>query len=334
MSQPTLAFVGDLDSVSPWLLRSISACGTFEGICADGGESAASGFHVRWTFADVDTLLKETEPNGVILAVPVANRAKTIKHCLAAGAGVLIPGVPGQASACKRLSTLAKLSGRVVLAASPIRYSPAVGLARRLLDSGQFGAPVSMTVHSTGRSHRRSEPGDDGPVSIDQIFEAVDLIQHLIGPIERVFAVSHDDGATVATASTAAGVPVSLVLHPCGPAESVGIRIEMRAIDGDRLEIDGDGRMLCGGGSKIHASRRGALATTDPAVELGDHGLIAEFVRCLEASRSGPGLIGPAASVSATAEALLASIGAGRPIVPKPAQKTSKTTAKRTLELA
>lgn len=334
MSQPTLAFAGDIDGVSPWLLRSISQCGTFEGICASGGEFTTSGIHARWTFADLETLLTETEPNGVILAGPVASRPKSIKQCLSTGAGVLIPGAPGPASACKRLSTLAKLSGRVVLAASAIRFSPAVSLARRLLDSGQFGAPISMTVHSTGRSHRRSEPGDDGPVSIDQIFEAVDLVQHLVGPIERVFAISHRDGATVATASTAAGVPVSLVLHPCGPAEAVGTRIELRAIDGDRLEIDADGRMLCGSGSKIHASRRRTLATTDPAVELGDHGLMAEFVRCLEAGRPGQGRMGLATAVTATAQALLASVGTGRPVTPRLAPKPRKTAENRPLELA
>lgn len=317
MPSVKIAFVGATREVSPWLLQSLGRIGTFEAICDKNAERDAAKLPARWAFSDLSLLLREAEPDGVVLHQPLGDRARLIKQCLAAGAGVLVTGAPGSAAACKRLASFSKLSGRFVLAAPAIRYSPTVLLARRLIESGKLGAPVSMTLHSTRRGSPRAGAEDHGVVPSDQVFEAVDLIHQLIGPIQQVFAIVHSDGALVASVMTAPGVPISLVFHGSGPSEAVGLEMEVRAADGTRLHIDRNLQLLCGNGSRVDAARRVALAMADPAVELGYEGLMAEFRRHLEAGRTGLGLVGPVGTLVAATEAVLASAERRRPVVPK-----------------
>ncbi len=320
MPPPRLAFVGATHAVSPWLLRTLGRLGTFEAVCGEDAERGAALHHARWTFSDPEALLRETEPSGVVVALPVRERLGVIKQCLAGGAGVLVVGSPGPVSAIKRLALLASLSGRAVLATPAIRHAPSILLAKRLIDSGQAGPPVSMTLHSTRRGAPRGDPDDDGPVPADQVFEAVDLVQHLVGPLTWVSAVAQSDaGVLVFSGVTSSDVPVSMVLHSSGPAEAVGIDLEIRSSEGSRLRIDGSCRLTCGNGSRIDAAHRPRLASAEPAVELGYEGLVADFVRVLGLGRNSPELVGLVAEAVAATEAIFASAARRRPVVPKTA---------------
>lgn len=316
MSPPGIAVVGPAEFLSPWLLRSISRHARFEAVCDERAEAVAQEFHARWTFESLDPMLQEIRPDGVILAHSVARRPAIIKQCLAAGIGVLVLGVPGPPAACRRLATLANLSGRPLLAAPALRYAPAIVLARRLMDSGQLASPISLSIRSTWRGCRQGCPADHGPVPLDQAFEALDLAHHLAGATRRIFALSHSDGATVVAASTAGGVPVSMVLHPTGPTNAVGVEIEIRAVDGGRLLMDNSCHLTCMTGSKVHAAWQPSLPTADPAVELGFSPLVAEFARLLTETRPSSGMIGPTAAITAACRAFLASAGSGRAVSP------------------
>ncbi|MBN2560070.1 MAG: hypothetical protein JXQ75_03975 [Phycisphaerae bacterium] len=322
-----LAFVGSARDASPWLLSSLARVGTFEAICDEDADGGAARHHARWAFSDLATMLREAEPDGVVLHKPLGDRPRLIKQCLAAGAGVLVAGPPGGAAACKRLASFSKLSGQIILAAPAVRYSPAMLLARRLVESGKLGAPVSMTLQSTRRGSPRVDSEDRGAVPNDQVFEAVYVVHHLIGPIERAFAMEHEDGALVASAMTVPGVLVSMVFHASGPSEAVGIEVEIHAADGTRLQIDRGLQLLCGNGSRVDAAHRVALGTVEPAIELGYEGLAAEFRRHLEAGRSGSGLLGPVGAATAATEAVLGSAARGRPVAVKQAKPGSGRTA-------
>lgn len=318
MSSTRLAFVGPARDASPWLLRSLARIGRFEAICGDDAEQDAAKYHARWAFGDLAALLREAEPDGVVLQQPLRDRAPLIKQCLAAGVGVLVTGAPGSAAACKRLASFSRLSGRFVLAAPAIRFAPALLLARRLVESGRLGAPISLTLQSTRRGSPRTGAEDHGAVPSDQVFEAVDLVHQLIGPVLQVFSMAHADGALVASGMTAPGVPVSMVFHASGTAEAVGVELEIRAADGSRLRIDRNLQLLCGNGSRLDAAHRVSLPTADPALELGYEGLVGEFRRHLGAGRHGPGLVGSIGAVVSATEAILASAARGRAVVPKP----------------
>ncbi|HVP10675.1 MAG TPA: hypothetical protein VMV94_05735 [Phycisphaerae bacterium] len=317
MAMPRFAFVGSPRAASPWLLQSLGRIGKLEAICDEEAEREVGRYPARWAFSDLATLLKETEPDGAVVEQPAAVRAAVIKQCLAAGVGVLLTGIPASLSVCRRLGTIASLAGRVLLASPAIRFAPAVSIARRLLDSGKFGVPVSLVLRSVRRHATRAGPKDDGPVPIDQIFEAVDLVQHLLGPIQQVSAIGHAEGVLAVNALTDGGVVVSITFHASGSAEAAGLGVELWAADGTILQIDQNCRLVCRGGTRSDAGRGVSLAAVDPAVELGYDGLLAEFRRHVEAGRSSPGMIGPVEAVVATCEAILASAAKGRPWVPR-----------------
>jgi predicted dehydrogenase len=317
MPLPRFAFVGSPRAASPWLLQALGRVGTLEAICDGEAERDVARYQARWAFSDLGALLKEAEPDGIVLEQPAAERAGVIKQCLASGVGVLLTGLPGSSPACKRLSSIASLAGRVLLAAPAIRFAPAVAVARRLLDSGKFGVPVSLAIQSSRRGAARAGPKDDGPVPVDQIFEAVDLVQHLLGPIQQVYAMAHAEGVLAANGATDGGVIVSFMFHASGAAETAGVRLELRAADGTVLRIDQDCRLACGNGSRVDAAHCISLATVDPAVELGYEGLAAEFRRHLEGGRGSPGMVGPVGAVVAASEAILASAARGRLMMPR-----------------
>ncbi|MCG8403803.1 MAG: hypothetical protein MI923_01265 [Phycisphaerales bacterium] len=326
---PRLAFAGSPRSVSPWLLHAISRIGIFEAICGEDAEREITRFQARWAFeSDLSAMLKEAEPDGVILACAPSERSRLIKECLTAGAGVLAIGAPGTMAACKRLAVFAKLAGRFVLSAPAIRFSPSLLMARRLIDSGKLGMPVSVSLNSTRRSST-PDSADSGPMSFDQIFEAVDLVHHLTGSIQRGFAMTHPDGAMVVSASAGNQVPVSMVFHANGASDAVGIELEIRASDGTRLRIGRDGGLICANGPQVSASRQVTLAEVEPLQELGYEGLTAEFRRHLEAGRSSLGLIGPVMEVTAGTEAILASAAKGRAVTPKIPSAESRDAAKQ-----
>lgn len=325
LSPPRLAFIGPSHAISPWLFQGLRRHGTLEAVCDNNTACDASRIQARWTFTDAATLLSEAEPSGVVLACPHGARHRLIKQCLSAGASVLLTGVPCSAAVASRLALFSKLSGRFVMAAPPIQYSPAALLARRLLDSGKFGTPISLTLRSTRRGTPRDDFDDHGPVPTDQVFEAVSLVQLLLGPLRQVMAVSQDEGVLMAAGITNEGVPVSLALHASGPAEMLGVDVEMRSADGSVLLWDRDGGLSCSNGSRVDACHRPSLASSDPAVELGFDGLVGEFVRFLRPG--GGGLVGPMLHVLASTEAVLASVARGRPVVPRlpqPGQKAAE----------
>jgi len=317
MPPPRLAFIGDPTAVSPWLLHSVGRICVLDSICHDEAERAIGRFHARWAFDDPTEMLKETEPDGVVLACPVADRTRLSKQCLTAGASVLVPGLPGKAVACRRLGLFAKLAGRFVLAAPTLRFSPGVLMAKRLIESGKFGGTIAMTLDSARRGGAGAFSPDERPIAADQVFEAVDLVQHLVGPAGRAYAVSHEEGALAVTTLAGEGVPVSMAFLARGGVDRVGLELELDAADGSRLRIDRAGGLFCGNGSKVSAYHQVAAAVGEPAIELGSDGLVAEFRRRLEESRPSGGLIGPVPAVSAATEAIFASAERGRAVEPK-----------------
>lgn len=317
MSPPRFALIGPPQAAGAWLLASLRRHGTFEAICHADAEREAAKWQARWTFSDSETMLREAEPAGVVITEPFRDRHRLVRQCLSAGACVLLTGAPCTAAQARRLALLARVSGRCVLAAPPTRYAPAVMMARRIMDSGKLASPISIVLHSTRRGAPRTDETDDGPVPIDQIFEAVDLIQLMLGPIGHVTALAHDEGVMIVAAETASRVPVSMVLHASGPAEAIGVEMEIRSADGACLRIDRGFHLTCGNGSRIDAVHRPSLSANDPAVELGYDGLLAEFSRLLR-PRLGLGLIGQVGTVLSTVEAISTSAAKGRMVKVRP----------------
>lgn len=317
MPDSRLAFIGDPGAMSPWLFTAIRRYALFDAVCTADPDRDMRRYQARWAFTDPQSLLRESEPQGVILAAPMRDRLRLAKMCVAAGAGVLVMGAPCAASACRRLALYAQLSCRCIEAAAPLRRAPALLLARRLIESGRFGRPISISLTSTRRGASVAEADGAGLVSIDQTFETLDLLHSLVGPLDRVAAFAQEDGVLNACGLTRSGVVVSLVLHAGGSMESVGTTMEMRSADGTVLQLDRNCRLWCGNGTRTDAAHSPTLAAADPATELGYDGLVGEFVRVLRSGRSA-GLLAGAANVAASAEAVHAAAARSRIIPVKP----------------
>jgi len=318
MVLPRLALVGDPRSISPWLLSAMTRVGRLEAICGPGAEECPLSVPVRWAFSDASRMLREAEPEGVVIQCPMRERAALIKQCLAAAARVLLTGIPAAAAMCRRLDSMGKVTGRAILAASAIRFSPAVRQAERLLESGRFGLPVSLAVRSSWpSSHRGPAPASPSPVDPDQVFEAVDLVFALLGGLRQVHASIHATGVLSALCNAENGANVLLECHSSGDPELDGVEIDLRAADGTWLRIDRAGHLTCARGSKVEAWHHPSAATADPAKELGYEGLLAEFRRTLVDHRGvSGGLLRPAPAVTATVEAIFASGQKNRPTRP------------------
>lgn len=315
MSAFRIAFVGNVEAAPRWLPMAIRQRAVLEAVCGPDAESALRRHQARWAFDSVADLLRESPPDAVFIHLPLRERPAVIKQCLAAGVNVLLGGAPGPSSACRRIDSLARVSGRVVVAAPPSRYMPSMALARRLMESGRSAPPVSMMLESTLRGAPREDSDDLGPVPIDQVFEAMDAVHHLVGPVRQVFAAGQEQGALAVTVMTSTGIPVSMLLHASGPADAVGLHIELRAADGGRMIVDRQGRLLHGVSGRPEAAHAVSLSAADPAVELGYAGLLSEFIgRLREGSLRRGGLLTPADSVAAAAEAVLASAARSRPV--------------------
>ena len=333
MTPPRIAYVGHPDRVSPWLLRAIEQATTFEAICCPDAGEAARRYRARWSFDDLDAMLRETEPDGVVLAVGPARRPAMIKQCLSAGIAVLTPEAPGPASACTRLGSIAKLSGRTLLAATPARYAPSILLARRLIDSGRISMPVLAALHITRRGRAREDESDAGCIPSSLAFEAMDLIHHLFDGVGAIACIPQEDAA-VGVVRAAGGVAISLLLHANGAADAEGLHLEIRGRDGSRIVVDADGRLLCGNNSRMHAAHRPTRLAADPCVEFGYAGLIDDFCRLLRVGRSNPGMPGAVPAVVASAEALLASAAKGKSISLTGKARPRRATAKARSETA
>jgi predicted dehydrogenase len=308
-----LAFIGSPRNASPCLLHALNRIGALEALCVEDAEREAPKYHARWAYSDLASLLKEARPDGAIIQLPPEERGSVIRQCLAGGIGVLMTGTPGGMAACRRLDTLAKLAGRFVLAASPLRFSPAMLLARRLLESGKFGTQVSMSIRSIRRGQLQTSVDHPSPIAEDQLFELVDVVHSLVGPITRVFAVPHSEGCLAATLVADSGTLVSALLHAHGSADAVGLLFEIRASDGNSLTMDQDCRLSCGNGTRADALHGPSLAIADPTLELGYEGLLAEFRASMEvrgSSRSG--CAGPWRDVLGVCEAVVASAAKGK----------------------
>ena len=317
MILPKLAFVGSTHQAPPWLIHSIRKHGTLEAVCDESPRRDADVFQARWMYSDVAALLREAEPAGVIVFRPNNERFGIIKQCLGSGASVLVPGIPCGAARWDRVATMSKLAGRTVVSASPARFAPGVSVARRLIESGKFGTPMSLALHITRRGTPREGLDDQGPVAADQVFEAADLVQTLIGSIREVTSVAHQEGALMVVGRTMTDTPFSLNLHASGPPESLGLELELRSVDGTCMRIEKTGQLFCGNGSRVDAMYRPTLATSDPAVELGFDGLVGEFVRWVAAGSTMAADSVPCASVIASSEAILSSARSGHKVAVK-----------------
>jgi len=147
-------------------------------------------------FSDFERLLDETQPDGVIIAVPNALHERVGLSCLERGIPSLIEKpIADTVSSAKDLVAKSEATGVPILVGHHRRHSPDIREARRIVRSGALGDLVAVNgmwmadkPEAYFEAEWRRKPGG-GPILINLIHD-VDCLRHIVGEIESVRAVA------------------------------------------------------------------------------------------------------------------------------------------------
>lgn len=165
---------------------------------ADPAASArefAAGLGVAW-FADHRAMLDAVRPACAIVATPNAQHVAIGIDCIERGVALLVEKpIADSAPEARRLCDAAAARGVPLMVGHQRRHNPIIGAAKRMVEAGILGRPVSVTAMSTWlkpddyfETAWRREAGG-GPVLINLIHD-IDLLRFLLGEISSVQAVT------------------------------------------------------------------------------------------------------------------------------------------------
>jgi predicted dehydrogenase len=147
-------------------------------------------------FADLEQMLDEVKPEGVIVATPNAAHASNGLACVERGIPPLVEKpITETVEGAGKLVAAAKKADVPLLVGHHRRHSPILAQAREVIRSGKLGRIVSVTGFTTFLKPEpyfemiwRKEPGG-GPVLINLIHD-IDDLRFLIGHIVRLQAMT------------------------------------------------------------------------------------------------------------------------------------------------
>lgn len=147
-------------------------------------------------FADLERMLDEAKPQGVIVATPNVAHAPNGLACIARGIPALVEKpITETIETARELVTAAKEADVPLLVGHHRRHSAVLAQAREVIASGKLGRITSVTAFTTFLKPDpyfdmtwRKEPGG-GPVLINLIHD-IDDLRFLIGDIARLQAMT------------------------------------------------------------------------------------------------------------------------------------------------
>ena len=126
-------------------------------------------------------------PQLAVVCSPVRDRARDAEALLRAGVDVLVePPLAMEPDEADRITALAERAGRIASTAAPFRSLPGLREASRLIERGRIGRLCAIEC-DLSQKRERPEAGiwmESGP-------HAIDLVEALAGPAERIRMLSH-----------------------------------------------------------------------------------------------------------------------------------------------
>ncbi|MBN1346362.1 MAG: Gfo/Idh/MocA family oxidoreductase [Phycisphaerae bacterium] len=321
-----LALAADIGRVSPTLMRSIAAEDVrFEAVCASNAaqaDKAARIYGARWPFEDLETMLREAEPDAVIIATADAQRAQWAKTCLKHRSAVLILNAPARGPAeCKSLILAARKANRQVMIGLPQRFSPAGIRLRRLRESGRLGPVAAVDLIMTWPRTPSEDSTTDLALPFDLVFDAADRLRCCGIEAQRLWAAEQPYGHIAAMVLAKDGVLATLGLHHAGPPQTAGTHLELRSEDGGLLIVEDDVDLTCTVGTQLVAKHHPRLGVgDDPCIECGYAGMITAFVTALRDRQGVPFGLPSATGSVALAGAIFKAAASGRAVTVKTAR--------------
>lgn len=156
------------------------------------GESLNTDF-----YTDYKQMLKEKNPDGVIIAVPPKFHKAIAIDCMESGAHVMIekPVTLTSEEADELIAESEKL-GKKVLVGQHHRFDPSVKRARNRIKSGELGQLIGFHIFGTlpkpewyfNADYKRMRDAGGGTVANNGIHD-VDRIRYICGDVEAVYAM-------------------------------------------------------------------------------------------------------------------------------------------------
>ena len=162
---------------------------------AAGAREFAASVGVPW-YADHRAMLDAVRPACAIVATPNAQHVAIGIDCIERGVALLVEKpIADSVPEARRLCEAAAARGVPLMVGHQRRHNPIIGAAKRMVEAGILGRPVSVTAMSTWlkpddyfETAWRREAGC-GPVLINLIHD-IDLLRFLLGEISSVQAVT------------------------------------------------------------------------------------------------------------------------------------------------
>lgn len=178
-------------------IHTLSAC-TLVGVCdVDlSRKSVADEFGVPF-YEDLDELLKQEKPEGVIVATPNALHAPIAEACAPHGVHLLIEKpIADTVDHAEQILKVADAAGMRILVGHHRRHNPLVNKARSLVQGGTIGKLVAVSVLWSIMKPadyyqvrwRCERPG--GGLTLINLIHEIDTLRFICGEICQVYAQS------------------------------------------------------------------------------------------------------------------------------------------------
>lgn len=179
-------------------LIAASAGAELVGICdADGGRvQVAEQWQVPF-YQNIEALLVQAKPDGVIIATPNHLHADVAEVCATHGVHLLVEKpIADTLADAERIRRAAQQAGVQVLVGHHRRHNPLIAQARALIQAGALGKLIGVSVLWTIRKPDeyfditwRTQRPNGGPALINLIHE-IDSLRFICGEISQVYAQS------------------------------------------------------------------------------------------------------------------------------------------------
>ncbi|MEO3989739.1 Gfo/Idh/MocA family protein [Pseudocitrobacter cyperus] len=197
---------------------------------ADPSEQAkelADALGVEW-YADINDMLDEVKPDGVINATPNTLHVPCAMACVARAIPVLVEKpVAESPERARELVDAARRNNVPVLVGHHRRHNALTAAAKALIDGGKLGKIVAVSAHWMLQKPDdyfdvswRREPGA-GPLLVNLVHD-IDLMRYLLGEIAEVQAMASsetrgfaNEDSAVVNLRFACGTLGSAVLSDC-----------------------------------------------------------------------------------------------------------------------
>ncbi len=268
-------------------------------------------FGITRHYSDYEEMLRQEEPDGVIVCIGDSAHAELAPAIMGAGYHVYVekPHAPSLEKS-KRMLEASRATRRICMAAYKKRFAPAYAGAKRTIESESFGRPTMIRLYRG----KGGSPADHPGYIWQWGCHVTDLIHFLFGPVQSVQAFkSRQDWSSVTCnlqfANGAAGT-----LTYCAPGPNWE---ELTAV-GDGMpgvHVSNSIFLTCYHGNAPVGGHLPSFVAgyTHSSVEMGFVGELQEFVAAIRERRQPEANIAQVTHTRALHDSIMASLDSGRP---------------------